>query len=150
MVTISPHYMPQKHLCGANRENSGPLFRDEPRSILGGSSCLQRHHKLVPPNSLSHSTDVLSALEDLGLELSQFLPGSKSNSINGDKEMQSIWFICAAFYTLTLEPLEIWSKWVIMRFEAHAIFGALFINSVWIIYEWGNANKDGEDNSNVY
>ena len=35
-----------------------------------------------------------------------------------------------------------------MLFELYAIFGALFMQGVWIIYEWGNDNYT-EGNPNV-
>lgn len=149
MVAASARHMHQKHLRGASRENDDPLFQEKPRSISGGGSCLL-HDQPTPPNSLSHSTAVLTALEDSDSELARFLLCDNNNN-NGDggKKMQSIGSINAAFYTLALEPLEIRNERVIMLFESYALFGALFMNAVWIIYEWGNANEDGGSNPNV-
>ncbi|KAL9190537.1 hypothetical protein ACHAXT_000243 [Thalassiosira profunda] len=54
----------------------------------------------------------------------------------------------AGFLSLTLEPLKVRNERIIQLFEAYAIFGALFTQGIWIIYEWGSWKSFGGDGSN--
>lgn len=75
---------------------------------------------------------------------------SKTNNNNED-EMPSVGRNDTGFIALTLEPMHIRNARIIQIFEAYTIFGALFMNCVWILYEWGNSKgygtveSDGDD-----
>ena len=42
----------------------------------------------------------------------------------------------ALWLALCLQPMNIRNELIIQLFEAIAIFAALFLNGVWILYEW--------------
>jgi len=65
-----------------------------------------------------------------------------------DHNMPSMNKFDASFYALALEPSEIRNERIIMLFEAYTIFGALFMASVWIIYEWGSPKGYGGQDTN--
>mmetsp|Transcript_20613 Transcript_20613/g.37552 ORF Transcript_20613/g.37552 Transcript_20613/m.37552 type:complete len:324 (+) Transcript_20613:79-1050(+) len=48
-----------------------------------------------------------------------------------------------SFYALALEPMDIRNERIIMLFEAYAIFGALFMGAIWMLYEFGSPNGYG-------
>jgi len=109
------------------------IFTDDaPRSIFSGYQNNHQH-----PYTAKQSTAVMKALEDEDSELSRFLLcGSKDDE---DDDMQRRIGVDATWYQMALEPIET---------RLYAIFGALFMQAVWIIYEWGGDNYT-EGNPNV-
>jgi len=77
------------------------------------------------------STALLDDLTKEESELTQFLLAN-----DNDKSMSTM---KANFYSICLENIEVRSERIIMAAEVYAIFGALFINATWILYEWGSA-----------
>ncbi|KAL9184971.1 hypothetical protein ACHAXT_002748 [Thalassiosira profunda] len=49
------------------------------------------------------------------------------------------------FYSLELQPYKIRRERVVMVAEAYSIFGALFLNGVWFIWEYGNSTPFQND-----
>mmetsp|Transcript_20765 Transcript_20765/g.37282 ORF Transcript_20765/g.37282 Transcript_20765/m.37282 type:complete len:325 (-) Transcript_20765:195-1169(-) len=48
----------------------------------------------------------------------------------------------ANFFALAFEPTRVRNERIIMLFEAYALFGALLVTCVWVIYEWGSAKGE--------
>ncbi|KAL9185139.1 hypothetical protein ACHAXT_002916 [Thalassiosira profunda] len=61
---------------------------------------------------------------------------------NGDDDCRSMGTMKSALYSLVVEAPEVRNERLIMAFEAFSIFGALFLNGVWILYEYGSAKND--------
>ena len=117
------------------------IFTDDaPRSIFSGHQNNHQH-----PYTVKQSTAVMKALEDEDSELSRFLLCSKDDE---DDDMKRRIGVDATWYQMALEPIETRNGRLTMLFELYAIFGALFMQAVWIIYEWGNDNYT-ETNPNV-
>jgi len=118
------------------------IFTDDaPRSIFSGHQNIYQR-----PYTAKQSTAVMKALEDEDSELSRFLLcGSKDDE---DDDMQRRIGVDATWYQMALEPIETRNGRLTMLFELYAIFGALFMQAVWIIYEWGVDNYT-ETNPNV-
>ncbi|KAL7552684.1 hypothetical protein ACHAWF_015913 [Thalassiosira exigua] len=119
-------------------------------------------HPRITPQSLTQSSAVLEALSDANSKLARFLfigggaaAGQEESSWfssfrrgdDGDDEMPSMGDVEAQCYALALEPMEIRNERIIMLFEGYAIFGALFMGAIWILYEYGN--EGGGDGSNI-
>jgi len=116
------------------------------RNLMGNDNSGGRHNH---PQSNEQSHAVLDALSDENSKLARFLfikrnaENNSSNSNNtieeGDDAMRSMGDLSVAFLSLDLEPTHIRNERITQIFEAYAIFGALFMNGVWIIYEWGSS-----------
>lgn len=52
-------------------------------------------------------------------------------------------------FALCLEPTKIRNERIAMLYAAYAIFGALFMSAVWIIYEWGSSKGYGDVDGNA-
>mmetsp|Transcript_9181 Transcript_9181/g.19827 ORF Transcript_9181/g.19827 Transcript_9181/m.19827 type:complete len:438 (-) Transcript_9181:181-1494(-) len=130
------------------------------------------------PSRFKRSSAVFEALSDVNSKLARFLflGGSAAAAEDDDEGGLTAWFMSfrhrggnhgngngnddedempsmsdarAVCYAMALEPMEIRNERVIQLFEAYAIFGALFMNAVWILYEWGSYKAHGGDGSNV-
>lgn len=117
-----------------------------------------------PTQSLKQSSVFLDKLSDGNSDLAKFLFVGKdgwepsqqhgdnadediTDNINED-EMHSMGNTKAGLFALALEPMHIRNERIIQLFEAFAIFGALFVNVVWILYEWGSSKGYGGDDTN--
>lgn len=117
------------------------------------------------PQSRKQSCFLLDELSDKNSDLAKFLfigtdgweasqrddtsdgdnDESKTNNNSEDEIMPSVGRNDTCFFALALEPMHIRNERIIQTFEAYAIFGALFMNCVWILYEWGNPNYESDD-----
>ena len=162
--------MSTRRLQRQNIREEDDDFKNNPRSIFGGN-----HNTTAAtfqtPQSLRQSYFTLDALSNPTSPLARFLfvGGDSSNNANDnqdggrershrrlswfqskeddDKSMQSLHDINSLWFSLTLEPMKIRNERIIMLFEAYTIFGTLFFNAVWIIYEWGSYKGYGGDGS---
>mmetsp|Transcript_19309 Transcript_19309/g.41922 ORF Transcript_19309/g.41922 Transcript_19309/m.41922 type:complete len:409 (-) Transcript_19309:184-1410(-) len=116
------------------------------------------------PQSLKQSYAILDALSDKDSKLARFLFVGKNgwesrhdtaqndgvcNNNSDDETMSSMGDSHAFFLALALEPTDIRNERIIQLFQAYAIFGALFMNGVWILYEWGSWKGYGGDDTNL-
>jgi len=114
------------------------------------------------PSRFKRSSAVFEALSDVNSKLARFLflGGSAAAAEDDDEGGLTAWFMSfrhrggnhgngngnddedempsmsdarAVCYAMALEPMEIRNERVIQLFEAYAIFGALFMNAVWIL-----------------
>ena len=85
-----------------------------------------------PTRTLKRSDTVLAALSDPESELTKFLKADEASSLGTNR---------AWFYSLALEPMEIRKERIIIMAEAYAIFGALFLNGTWFLYEFGGVES---------
>ena len=111
------------------------------RNLMGNDNS-DGHHNY--PQSNEQSLAVLNALSDENSKLARFLfikRNAENNNIveEDDDAMPSMGDLSVAFLSLDLEPTPIRNERITQIFEAYAIFGALFMNGVWIIYEWGSS-----------
>lgn len=136
MAVSSTRHLLRKHIRTGSDGHTNDVFT-ECGVDHDGTPILVKQKK-DPSNNNQHqqnkqqSTDALD--DDLfneESELGQFLLTS-----DNDKSMSTM---KANFYSICLENIEIRSTRIIMAAEVYAIFGALFINATWILYEWGSA-----------
>jgi hypothetical protein len=110
-------------------------------------------------NHPTRSHAVLDALSDENSQLARFLfikrdaenSNDNDNTVEDDDDdeiMPSMGDLAVAFFSLDLEPTNIRNERITQIFEAYAIFGALFMNGVWIIYEWGSSKGYGGEGMN--
>ena len=112
------------------------------RNLMGNENSDGHHSN---PQSNEHSHVVLNALSDENSKLARFLfikrNTENNNIVEEDDVMPSMGDLSVAFLSLDLEPTHIRNERITQIFEAYAIFGALFMNGVWIIYEWAAAPR---------
>ena len=68
------------------------------------------------------------AVNDPSSEIYKFLQTDKCLGLNR-----------TFFYSLAIEPLQVRRERIIMLVEAYSIFGALFLNGTWFIWEYGSS-----------
>lgn len=167
---MSTRRLNRQHIREDNDDSDSDDFKDNPRSLFGGN-----HNTTAAtfqtPQSLRQSYFILDALSNPTSSLARFLfvggdsSNNDSNKQDGDtrshrrmswfqskedndnSSMQSLHDINSLWYALLLEPMKIRNERIIMLFEAYTIFGTLFFNAVWIIYEWGSYKGYGGDGS---
>lgn len=133
-----------RHLHRRSLRDAGERDDAAARSPLGATRRRQSQ-----PQSTGQSSSVLGALSDENSKLSRFLFIGGGGEETRSDDMPSMRMWDAAFMALALEPLEIRNERIIMLFEAYAIFGALLLNGVWVVYEWGSWKGYGGDGSNI-
>ena len=104
----------------------------------------------MPTNN--NTTDAHSPDEDIdvtserNLKIAKFLFGGDNDTTD---DMPSMRDSDALWLALVMQPLNIRNELIIQLFEALAIFAALFLNGVWILYEWGSSRGYGDYDSNT-
>lgn len=99
------------------------------------------------------STAFLNAISDENSNLSRFFfvegGGGEENSDISDDVLPRLGRMDALNFSRWLEPTKIRNERIAMLYEAYAIFGALFMSAVWIIYEWGSSKGYGDVDGNA-
>ncbi|KAL7540282.1 hypothetical protein ACHAXR_009998 [Thalassiosira sp. AJA248-18] len=154
-MVVSTHHLHQQHLCSdASNENDD----DDDDDFLeeeSGSGCLNHHQPRLPRSLMQSHTVFGDHLSDVNSELARFLfvgrdcTQEENNSDNEVEELPSMGTFNVLWFTLALEPIKNRNERIIMIFEAFAIFGTLFMNGVWILYEWGSRKGYGGDDTNI-
>mmetsp|Transcript_22437 Transcript_22437/g.51486 ORF Transcript_22437/g.51486 Transcript_22437/m.51486 type:complete len:414 (+) Transcript_22437:31-1272(+) len=126
-------------------------------AFIEGGGHDTRRPSLVRNNPFA-STAVLNRLNDQGSILSKFLLATDEKGCDDRDGKPSCWSrlkacfaspgsmdsMDACWCSLMLEPMESRSVRVIMLGEAYALFGALFLNCTWILYEYGSVKGYGD------
>ena len=135
-----------RHLHRRNQRGTGEDGRDDFRD---DPVAARRRRPSQPSLRIAQSSAVLDALSDDSSELARFLRvGDGDDDDGGDnsgapsswwsrlrrRDATSLGSWEAGFLALALEPLKVRNERTVMLFEAHAIFGALFVQGTWIIY----------------
>lgn len=100
---------------------------------------LSLHKQDRPTRDLGRTDSIIAALAEPNSELSRFLLGGDGDGTSKSMSTNRAWY-----YSLALEPMEIRKERIIMLAEAYAIFGALFLNGTWFVYEFGGDSSGNE------
>lgn len=114
-MAVSTRHLHRKHIRNQRQRESAAAARDGFRG--------EQHHTDAPKDDI---------LEERSAKIAKFL-------FNGDglqDDMPSMRDSDALWLALCLQPMNIRNELIIQLFEAIAIFAALFLNGVWILYEW--------------
>ena len=115
-MAVSTRHLHRKHIRNQRQRESAAAARDGFRG--------EQHHTDASKDDI---------LEERSAKIAKFL-------FNGDGQdqdyMPSMRDSDALWLALCLQPLNIRNELIIQLFEAIAIFAALFLNGVWILYEW--------------
>ena len=97
----------------------------------------------------AHSPDEdIDVTPEKNSKIAKFLFDGDEDTTSND-DMPSIRDSDALWLALVMQPLNIRNELIIQLFEALAIFAALFLNGVWILYEWGSSRGYGDYDSNT-
>ncbi|KAL9182665.1 hypothetical protein ACHAXT_013317 [Thalassiosira profunda] len=146
MVSSSIRHLHHKH---AREADGGDDQQQRPRAALGVAGGPTRARRHRPSDARS---TVLDDISDDRTELARFLfvggeeekevwdeNGRREGSSGGDGDASDGLATMQAWaYYVHLLPREVQSERTIMYAEAYALFGALFMNTSWILYEWGS------------
>lgn len=112
---------------------------------------LSKHKQARPNRDLGRMDSIIAALSEPNSELARFLLKNTPNDEVGEEgsgrrkcAATSMGTNRAWYYSLALEPMEVRRERIIMLAEAYAIFGALFLNGTWFLYEFGGVGSGNE------
>ena len=125
-MAVSARHLHRKNIRNQRKRQSGDAADDS----------FREDGMHTTPDAQSSDEDIITS--EKNSKIARFLfDGDTEDDMPSMRDSDALWL------ALVMQPMNIRNELIIQLFEALAIFAALFLNGVWILYEWGSARGYG-------